>query len=158
MTASRQASGCPGRVVGIDYGTRRIGIALSNPERTIASPYESYVRRGQQADLERFRRLVAEEGVTLLVVGLPVHLDGRESSMATQARAFGQWLADQLGLPVVFFDERFSTRAAEQSLWEAGLTHKARKHRRDMVAAQMMLAAFLESGAKGSAPPRPLDG
>ena len=66
-----------GRVAGIDYGTVRIGIALCDPSRTLASPYETYSRRGTEQDARRFQRLVAEEQVTRFVVGLPVHLDGR---------------------------------------------------------------------------------
>ena len=84
------SSASPGRVAGIDFGTVRIGIALSNAGRTIASPYENYTRRGSEQDAQRFRRLVAEEGVTLFVVGLPVHLDGGESQKSTEARQFGQ--------------------------------------------------------------------
>ena len=69
----------PGRVAGIDYGTVRIGIALSDPDRTLASPSENYTRRGLEQDARHFASLAADERVTLFVVGLPVHLDGRES-------------------------------------------------------------------------------
>ena len=115
----------PGRVAGIDYGTVRIGIALSDPRRTIASPVENYTRRGPEQDARRFRELAAEERVALFVVGLPVHLDGRESEQSTGARQFGQWLADVTGVRVEFFDERFSTLQAEQYLLEADMTPQA---------------------------------
>ena len=147
----------PGRVAGIDYGTVRIGIALSDPRRTIASPYENYTRRGPEQDARRFRDLVAEERVTLLVVGLPVHLDGRESEQSAGARQFGQWLAEVTGARVEFFDERFSTVQAEQFLLEADMTRKRRKKRRDMLAAQIMLAAYLQSHRGGQEDPGPLD-
>src|SRR5207302_5892579 len=88
--------------------------------------------------------LAAAEGVVGLVVGLPVHLDGREGVKAQEARAFGRWLADATGLPVTFYDERFTTVQAEAALWGAGLTHKRRKERRDRVAAQMLLQAYLD--------------
>ena len=146
-----------GRIAGIDYGTVRIGIALSDPGRTLASPVENYTRRGTQQDAARFCRLVAEEDVTLFVVGLPVHLDGNESQKSIEARQFGQWLASTTEVPVEFFDERFTSIEAEQSLWGANLTHKRRKKRRDMVAAQMMLSAYLESNRKGEDPPGSLD-
>jgi putative holliday junction resolvase len=133
-----------GRVAGIDYGTVRIGIAISNPERTIASPLENYTRRSQQQDAERFRRLVAEERVTLLVVGLPIHLDGGESQKSIEAREFGRWLGETTGVAVEYFDERFTSVEAEQSLLAADMTRKRRKKRLDMLAAQIMLAAFLE--------------
>ncbi len=103
-------------MAGIDYGTVRIGIAVSNPERTIASPLENYTRRSLEQDAQRFRRLVADEGIVLFVVGLPIHLDGGESQKSVEARQFGQWLAETTGVPVEFFDERFTSREAEQFL------------------------------------------
>lgn len=147
----------PGRIAGIDYGRTRLGIAITDPERRLASPYENYQRRGQRQDAARFRRLVSEEGVTLFVVGLPVHLDGRQSQQSQEARRFGAWLAGVTGVPVEFFDERFTTVEAEQHLRQAGLTHKRRKARRDMLAAQIMLAAFLESCNPRRAADAPLD-
>jgi putative Holliday junction resolvase len=147
----------PGRVAGIDYGTVRIGIALSDPRRSIASPYENYTRRGPQQDARRFQRLAAEERVTLFVVGLPVHLDGRESQKSAEARQFGRWLAEVTGLPVEFYDERFSSSQAEQFLLEADMTRKRRKKRMDMLAAQIILSAYLESHGGGQNAPGPLD-
>jgi putative holliday junction resolvase len=140
-----------GRVAGIDYGHVRIGIAISDPDRTIASPLENYNSRGREKDAQRFRRLVAEEGAVLFVVGLPIHLDGRESEKSREARQFGQWLAETTGVPVEFFDERFTSHEAEQLLLAAELTSKRRKKRMDMLAAQIMLTAYLERGACGDA-------
>jgi putative Holliday junction resolvase len=146
-----------GRVAGIDFGTARIGIAISDPGRSIASPCENYTRRGIDQDSRRMRRLVEEEGVTLFVVGLPVHLDGRESQSSARAREFGLWLHEVTGVPVEFCDERFTSVEAEQFLLDANLTRKRRKARIDMLAAQILLTAYLES--KGSPPraPGPLD-
>ncbi len=93
---------------------------------------------------ERFRRLVAEERVVLFVVGLPIHLDGRESEKSQEARQFGQWLGEVTGVPVEFFDERFTSHEAEQFLLAADMTRKRRKKRLDMLAAQIMLRAYLE--------------
>jgi len=135
----------PGRIAGIDYGHVRIGIAISDPERKIVSPLENYTRRGSEQDAQRFRRLVADERVVLLVVGLPIHLDGRESEKSVEARQFGQWLGEVTGLPVEFFDERFTSHEAEQLLLAADLTRKRRKKRMDMLAAQIMLNGYLEA-------------
>jgi len=146
-----------GRVAGIDFGTVRIGIAISDPGRTIASPYENYTRRGPEQDARRFQRLVAEEEVTLFVVGLPVHLDGRESQKSSEARRFGQWLSEATGVPVVYFDERFTSVQAEQLLVDAQMTSKRRKKRLDMLSAQIMLTAYLESHASGDEAAGPLD-
>ena len=132
-------------------------MALTNPDRTIASPYENYNRRSPQADADYFRRLAAEEQIVQFVVGLPVHLDGGESQKSTEARAFGQWLGETTGVPVIYFDERFTTAEAEQMLALGNLTKKQRKARLDKLAAQIMLTAWLESTASADAPPAPLD-
>jgi putative holliday junction resolvase len=147
--------------VGIDYGTVRIGIAISDAEQSIASPYENYTRRGDEQDRQRFARLAADERVARFVVGLPVHLDGRESGKSIEARQFGQWLAAATGVPVEYFDERFTTLEAERLLGEAQLSKKKRKARLDKLAAQIMLTAYLESLAVNPEnrhqPPRGLD-
>ena len=147
----------PGRIAGIDFGTVRIGIALSDSGRTIASPVENYTRRGPQQDARRFEQLVADENVTLFVVGLPIHLDGRESPKSLEARRFGQWLGEVTGVPVEFFDERFTTHEAEQLLLDAQMTSKRRRKRLDKVAAQIMLAAYLESHGRTRRDPGALD-
>ena len=147
----------PGRIAGIDFGTVRVGIALTDPRRTLASPLETYRRGDRQQDATRFRRLVAEEDVRLFVVGLPVHLDGRESQKSREARQFGQWLAETTGVPVEFFDERFTTSEAHGLLTDAQLRGRRRKERLDMLAAQVMLSAYLEASAAGRGAPKPLD-
>lgn len=139
----------PGRIAGIDYGTVRIGVALSDARQTIASPHENYTRRGEDADARWFRQLVAETGVRRFVVGLPVHMSGEESQKSLEARRFGQWLGQVTGLPVEFFDERLTTAEAERFLQDAQLTKKQRKARLDKLAAQIMLDAYLQSGAGG---------
>jgi putative Holliday junction resolvase len=145
-------AGSPGRVAGIDFGRVRIGIALSDPDRTIASPVENYTRQSPEQDAWRLRRFAEENDVALFVVGLPVHLDGRESELSAEAREFGRWLGQATGAPVEFFDERFTSVEAEQCLLAADLTRKRRKARRDMLAAQIMLAAYLESQSRGDEP------
>jgi putative Holliday junction resolvase len=145
-----------GRIAGIDFGTKRIGIAITDRGRTIASPYENYQRVGEAQDARRFQRLVADEEVIQFVVGLPVHLDGRESQKSNEAREFGRWLQQVTGVPVVFFDERFTSAEAEQFLLDAQMTKKRRRQRMDMVAAQIMLAAYLESHRRDDEP-GPLD-
>ena len=148
----------PGRLLGVDTGTVRVGLAVSDPDRRIASPLAIYQRRGRDADARYFRELVRAEEVAGLVVGLPVHLDGREGVKAAEARAFGRWLTEATGLAVVFWDERFSTVEAEGYLLAAGLTHKRRKARRDQVAAQILLQSYLDAGCPAERAPGPLDG
>jgi len=139
----------PGRIAGIDFGTVRVGVAVSDADRTLASPLETHLRTSESADAEYFRSLVEREEIRLFVVGLPIHLSGEESQKSREARRFGQWLGTVTGVAVEFFDERFSSRQADQFLHEGGLTRKRRKKRRDMLAAQVMLAAYLESGRGG---------
>jgi putative Holliday junction resolvase len=141
-----------GRVAGIDYGHVRIGVAITDERRSLASPLANYNRRGQLADATWFRQLAAQERVIRFVVGLPVHLDGRESQKSQEARRFGAWLAEATGVEVEFFDERFTSAQAEELLLGAELTKKRRKARLDMLAAQIMLSAWLESRGRGQAP------
>ncbi len=149
-----------GRIAGIDFGTVRIGIAIADVSRTIASPHDNFTRGGEQADRAYFKRLAEQEQISLFVVGLPVHLDGRESRKSEEARRFGAWLAEVTGVAVQYFDERFTTHEAEVVLAQAQLTKKQRKARLDKLAAQIMLTAYLESAREGGAahdPPRGLD-
>ena len=97
------------RIAGIDYGTVRIGIALADTEVGIAGPFENYTRRTPALDAEYFATLAKEERIGRFVVGLPVHLHGGESQKSTEARAFGEWLGEVTGVPVEYFDERFTT-------------------------------------------------
>jgi putative Holliday junction resolvase len=132
------------RLLGIDYGAKRIGLAVSDADRKIASPLATYERAGRDADARYFQQVIEKEEIGQLVVGLPIHLSGEESAKSVEARAFGKWLNDVTGLPVVFADERFSTVEAESALWNAGLTHKKRKARRDRLAAQILLQGYME--------------
>ena len=147
-----------GVVAGVDYGTIRIGVAISDESRRVAVPLATYHRRDERSDADYFRRLVNERRVTLWVVGLPVHISGDESQKSREARRFGQWLHQETGVEVRYFDERYTTAEAEALLQGAGLTSAKRKARRDMLAAQLLLAVFLESGGQGTTPPGPLEG
>lgn len=134
------------RLLGIDPGTVRLGIAVCDRDRRIASPLEIRTRQGTMADAAYFKQIVEREEIGGLVIGLPIHTDGREGTKAREARALGAWLAEVTSLPITFADERFTTTFAEAALWDAGLSHKKRKARRDAVAAQMMLQAYLDAG------------
>ena len=134
-----------GRVAGIDFGTVRIGIAVSDPGRLIATPIENYTRSGIDTDARRFRRLVEEEEIVLFVVGLPLHISGDESAMSIEARQFGQWITETTDMPVVYHDERLTSFEAEEMLLSAELSSKKRKKRLDMLAAQRILAGWIDS-------------
>jgi putative Holliday junction resolvase len=145
------------RIAGIDFGTVRIGIALADTEVGIAGPFENYSRRSLALDAEYFSTFAKEERIGRFVVGLPVHLHGGESQKSTEARTFGNWLTATTGVPVEYFDERFTTSEADQILGAANLTKKKRQARRDQLAAQIMLTAYLEAGARGQSDPGSID-
>ncbi|WP_020468274.1 Holliday junction resolvase RuvX [Zavarzinella formosa] len=136
------------KLLGVDFGTVRVGLAICDEGRMIAAPHDIRVRKNPQADGNFFKDLVAKEQIAAIVMGLPVHTDGREGVKAKESRAYGKWLGEVTGLPVMFADERFSTAFADSAMWEAGLKHKKRKELRDAIAAQIMLQGFLDGGAK----------
>lgn len=146
-----------GRVLAIDFGTVRLGLAISDFERRFASPYENYTRINTAADACYLQRVIQEERVVQLVVGLPVHLDGRESQKSREVRGFVEWLSQLTTLPVALVDERFSSFEAEQYLLEVDMPRAQRKKRLDKIAAQILLKVYLESPERAEQPPRGLE-
>jgi putative holliday junction resolvase len=147
-----------GRLLGVDFGTVRVGLAVCDPDRRIASPLTTYRRRELGRDAEYFRRVVKEEVAVGLVVGLPVHMSGDEGGKAAEARAFGAWLAAETRLPVTFWDERFTSKEADGYMRAANLSPRQRKERLDRVAAQILLQAYLDAGCPPETPPPAFDG
>lgn len=145
------------RLAGIDYGTVRIGVATADAAVGIAGMYETYTRRSEKLDADYFRQFAAQERISRFVVGLPVHASGDESQKSREARAFGKWLEELTGVPVEYFDERYTSAEAEQVLLDAGLTKKQRKSKLDQLAAQIMLTAYLEAGERAGRTPESLD-
>ena len=134
-----------GRLAAIDYGTVRMGIAICDPERILASPLEVRQVAGRQADGDYFAELAHRERVAAFVVGLPIHCDGGESQKSIETREFAKWLADKTGRPVRLFDERFTTAAAQARLRPASFGRRRQKKRLDAVAALILLESFLEA-------------
>lgn len=130
------------RIIGVDYGTTRVGVAVSDPSEKIASPL--VVVPAEQA-AEAIRELVVELGAGSIVVGLPVSFSGEEGEAARRARAFAADLAESTSLPVQFWDERLTTTSAEAVLLKAGLRRRRRRQTVDKVAAAIMLQGFLDS-------------
>lgn len=134
-----------GRIAGIDFGTKRIGVAITDRDQLLASPYENYDVCGREQDAVWFCEFVERERIAFFVVGLPVHLSGDESQKSLEARQFGDWLGHVTKKPVQYFDERYTSKHAKGLLQDANLTKKKRRRRLDMLAAQLMLTAYLES-------------
>ncbi|MDE0816357.1 MAG: Holliday junction resolvase RuvX [Pirellulaceae bacterium] len=133
----------PGRLAAIDFGTVRIGIAITDPSRNFASPLENYNRTDLRGDELRFQRLVEEEDIVGFIVGLPINTDGRETPKSREARAFGDWLSEVTQIHVVYHDERFSTSMAHELMIAANVKASKRKKHLDMIAAQQILQSYL---------------
>ncbi|RMD55580.1 MAG: Holliday junction resolvase RuvX [Candidatus Thermofonsia bacterium] len=141
----------PGKVMALDLGDTRIGIALSDATRTIAKAYQVIKRKSRAEDFARYQRIIDEQKVTLLVVGLPVRLDGTDSPQTAWVRDYTAELAANVSVPVALHDEALTTRAAESSLREMGIRGKKARQRVDAVAAALILQSFLdETAGKGA--------
>jgi len=134
-----------GVLLGIDYGTRRVGVAVSDRDQRFSSPLHNHERHGLQVDERFFRKVVEEYRPVGLVVGLPIHLSGDESEKSREARKFATWLGTITGLPYTFQDERFTSFQAEKLLLAAELSKKKRKERMDKLSAQILLQTFLDA-------------
>ena len=142
-------------MLGIDLGKKRIGLAISDPSERVALPAGMIESLGRRADLAALAGLARERGVKQIVVGLPLHMDGRAGPEAEAARAFASALETQSGIPVAVLDERWSTVAAERTLRETGQSGRKRKPgAADTLAATLLLRTFLERRAneRGSGP------
>jgi putative pre-16S rRNA nuclease len=134
-----------GRVLALDVGGRRLGVAVSDPTRTVAQPLTTLQRSTPEADAGALGRLAAEQGATVLVIGLPLDLRGREAVAAKQVRAYAGELAPLLpGIELTFVDERMSTVVAERSLRQQGVGGRARRRVVDRVAATVFLQTWLD--------------
>lgn len=132
----------------LDYGRRRIGVAVSDPTATIASPHSAVERSGEPDQLpDALLDLLARLAPATVIVGLPRHMDGTVGEMAEEVRAFADSLREATGLPVEEWDERLTTSAAERALLESGAPRGKRreKGRVDAMAAAMLLRSYLAS-------------
>lgn len=141
-----------GALLGIDYGSKRLGFAVCDREQSIASPVENYQRQTPAVDARALHRLVEDYRIVGLVVGLPVHMSGDEGAQAQEARQFGNWAAAETDLPLQFWDERFSSHAADVALFQGEMSKKKHKARRDMLAARAILQSFLDAEDRTTGP------
>jgi len=156
----------PGKILALDYGRARIGLALADSEARIAAPHDTLERVNRNEDMRRLRELVREHHIQLIVVGLPLRLDGTHGDMAEETARFANRLRKQIGIPVAMMDERLTSWEAERILEEElgrRITHETthdgkRKHLRnaqgkytvDAIAATVILREYLsrESGTE----------
>jgi len=136
------------RVLGIDHGDRRIGLAISDPGGLIASGLPTLeVKGGTEQVVEALRRVCQEQAVERIVVGLPINMDGSQGPRAQISLEFAQQLRDALGLEVETWDERLTSVQADRAMLQGDLSRKKRKQRVDRLAAQLLLQSYLD--AKG---------
>lgn len=136
------------RILGIDYGDRRVGLALSDETATIASPLPTLTRRrGKRPPVAPVARLAEEKDVAEIVIGLPLTLEGEESDWTREVREFGDKLGERTGCPVAFQDERMTSVRAERAVRSLGLSKDQReeKERVDAAAAVLILQAYLDA-------------
>lgn len=134
----------------MDFGEKRIGLAVSDPTGTISTPLETVTRRpGKRAPLHRIEQAVEPWEISHVVVGLPLELSGRENEWCAEVREMGRKLGERLGVDVSFVDERMTSVRAERAVRSVGLSRSARreKGRVDAGAAQLILQSWLDHGA-----------
>jgi putative pre-16S rRNA nuclease len=141
------------RVLALDHGTKRIGVALSDETATIAQPLEFIPAEPLAKALERIKEIVVEKQVREIVVGLPRNMNGTYGPAAESARKFAATLREALGIPVKTWDERLTTVQANRFLIEAGLRREQRKTKVDQSAAAILLQSYLEAASARSENP-----
>ncbi len=137
------------RKMGIDYGDKRIGIALTDPMCIISSPYEVYKNVGEDDAINHIIKLIKDYNVDEIAMGLPLNMDGTEGERAEIHRAFGAKLEAQSGVKVIFIDERLTSAEAEEILISSGVRREKRKELIDKISAQIILQTYINTKKRG---------
>jgi putative Holliday junction resolvase len=138
-----------GRLIGFDYGSKRMGVAVSDPLGISAQPMPAIKREGDRKDIETIAEMARRYEAAGFVIGLPLHEDGNEGKMAEMVRRFAGKLTEATGLPVELWDERFTTAQAERTLIDAGVRREKRKEVRDSMSAVFILQGVLDLRNRG---------
>jgi len=133
------------RKLGIDYGAKRTGLAISDVMGIIASPLETFVSQGMSQDIEHIANIVNSKQVDTVVIGMPYNMDGTKSKHAKSTEFFGKTLGKVAGVPVIFRDERLTTVEAYEKLNSAKVKKKKQKTVVDQVSAQIILQEYIDS-------------
>lgn len=139
-----------GRLMAIDHGTRRIGLAVTDAERKLAQPLETLSAQKPRSTIERLALLTQSYHVSALIIGYPLEMDGREGPRCQSVRAFVRNLEPHIHLPMLYWDERLSSAAAADVLQSAGLSSAQRIQKIDEAAAAIILQSLLQEIAKNS--------
>jgi putative holliday junction resolvase len=146
------------RILALDLGKKRIGLAISDELGLTAQGLETMERKGRRDDIEILRRLAAGRGVTRFLIGDPLHMSGAGSRQGEYTREFARELERKTGLPVEFRDERWTSRAAERTIRGAGVANHERKATIDRLSAVILLQSYLDSATLFSLRPHAPDG
>lgn len=133
------------RILGIDYGDRRIGLAVSDPLQITAQALGRYQVLSEEEDRKYFTQLVADYKIEEIVLGLPLRMDGTSGPRVDKTRAFATWLEEFLDVPIMFWDERLTTKQAMSVLNKQKIKGKDKKDLKDQVSAVIILSSYLES-------------
>lgn len=133
------------RLIGLDLGTKTIGIATSDLTRQIATPRETISRTKFQVDVQKLSTIARAEAIGLIVLGLPINMDGTEGPRAQSTRSFARNLAKHLDLPLIFWDERLSTAAVQRMMIAADVSRAKRAENVDKLAAAYILQSLLDA-------------
>lgn len=133
-----------GRLLGLDYGRKRIGVAITDPLGIIAQPFETWQGLSRREAIEQIRQVVQGFGVETVVLGLPLTLSGNKSKMTREVESFSEALKQAIEVPVVFWDERLSSVASHKAMQAMALKPSRDKGQVDRIAASLQLQAYLE--------------
>jgi putative Holliday junction resolvase len=136
--------------LGIDYGDRKIGLAVSDQLEITAQPLSIYRRKTEKEDAAYFKGVVSEYEIKEVIIGLPLRMDGSSGTRAEKTREFARWLGQVLNLPIHFWDERLTTKQATKVLSRQKIPPRAKKELEDQVSAVIILSTYLESKRAGS--------
>ena len=133
------------RILGIDYGDKRIGLALSDPLGIIASGLGVYGSTTMTKDIDAIAAIAKQNDAKIIVIGLPINMDGTEGERASKTRAFGKNLSKVSGLEVIYKDERLTTISAHKAMTDVGVAKKNQYKSVDTISAQLILQSYLDS-------------
>lgn len=134
-----------GRILALDLGHRRIGVAVSDELRLTAQGLDTLECRTEREDLDRLAQLIQEKDVVLVVIGNPIRMDGAEGNRSQWARCFAEKLQRRTGRPVILWDERLTTKSAERVLRSSGISRAKRSRAADRISAVLLLSSYLEA-------------
>jgi putative Holliday junction resolvase len=137
-----------GRILGIDLGEKRMGLALSDELQVLASPLLVYERSDFDSDLNFLKSLIREKNIIAIVLGLPTNMDGSLGPKAQETLEFKKAIESNINLPIYLFDERLTTAEAERVLIDSGMRREKRRETRDKIAAVLILQSFLSARQK----------